>query len=158
RFLQRTNCLARTTGGSLEVWSERSPGPARLDFLAHAEDPLFGSFTANLPLAGDAVLVLDSQVPGPADQKGRVRLHRSDCVSADNVCSLDCDSLRPILTRRDRLLPPVCIVRISIAGPQSDPLPETTWYIRFGASATRWKYYFSRDWDSGELRIVDAAD
>jgi hypothetical protein len=135
--------------------SQPDSQPVYLDFLVYSRDPLFGSYTLDLPTPEGTVPLFDSARCGPADGDGRTCLHASQYVSKNDLHSIATLVLNNVLSRREGLLPPAFVVRISVAALQVCGPSGWCYYLRFGTVATLWKYYLPGDWACDTVQIVD---
>jgi hypothetical protein len=166
-LLDKMGCVTRFAAGGLEVWSDssQSVSPAswhddsrqvvHVDFLVYPQDPLFGSYTLPLPPPDGTVLVFDSAQFRPTGSDGRTRLHDSEFASKNDLHSLAELVLSEVLTRRESLVPPTFIIRIAVSALRVHDTLGWCYYVRFGATATLWKYYLRDAWSSDSVQIVD---
>lgn len=169
-LLEKMGCVVRSTACGLQVWrtspqdasaqnaalpSRPDSEPLYLDFLVYSRDPLFGSYTLDLPAPDGSVPLFDSAPFRPTDADGRTRLHDAKYVSKSDLHSIATLVLNNVLARREGLLPPTFVVRISLASLRGYGPSGRCYYVRFGATATLWKYYLPGDWPRDSVQVID---
>ena len=131
---------------ALQLYSEDRDEPLCFEFKVYSTDPGFRSYTEPFGGSSDAILYFDNQAAVSVDDD-RTRLHAQEYVSNANLKKPDSGPLKDVLSQKDRLLPPVFVIKIfaeNNQGPllkrwlQGNPL---NYYVAFNARQTFWKYY-----------------
>ena len=128
----------------LEMYARDQQDLLSFDFKVYSSDPEFRSYTEPDANAPAGILYLDNLLTSGSGQQS---LSVSDHVSAQDIKAFDSSELSGLLSPRDRLLPPLLVLRI-FARKDGDSLlehwldPEPTIYsIRFSSRQRYWKYY-----------------
>jgi hypothetical protein len=131
-----------------------------LEFKVFPRDRDFAKYTDPVTAAPSAVLYFDSW-RAVKDPDGRQRLHPDECASEKFFEDWNSPLIRTAVATRDAIFKPSFLVNISV----NDPLDETglqpaiftpaSYYIRFAARKTFWKYYFFGDLGNKNLYIAD---
>ncbi len=150
---------------SLRLYASDAGEPLSLEYKVFSRDPNFFNYT-ELPETGppgdeeDAILYFENY-GSLIDETGRIKLQDQEYAGASDLEKLDSTLLEHILSARDRLAKPVCVVSIRIAEWAGVPLdPGATevarrYFIGFDAKRTIWKYYLLGDMAVEELTISD---
>lgn len=158
-LLQRMGLVVRHEAGGAAVlhsgdlealasWAAELGEGLRLDFRVEPRDPRFRDYTAPGPVPPGRILAFDSREGSPPREDEPVRLSRRERVSEEDLVDTDSERLAPVLTSRDRRLPPVAVVSIHLADARGrllvpDPGDEgTIWRVDFQARQTYWRYLF----------------
>jgi len=151
--LAATGCVLRSIDTGFELCHDaaaaaalslqlRQARPWQLRFLGVSRDPLFASYTEGL--AGcDQPLCFAGWDAVEHEFAAQRRLR----VAPEGAAAV---------VRQSRGLPPVCAVTLTL---EPDILSRAPfeYLLAFAARAPHWKYYFTGDWHSQPLRVVDAA-
>lgn len=144
----------------LRLYDEDSEQPLCFAFKVYAEDPDFRSYTEPFRAAIDTLLYFDNGGDSPA-QENTIRLHGDEYVSKIDLVALDAPQLMDVLSQQERLLPPICVVKIFAREGRRSRLdawlrPEPfTYHLSFQARRTVWKYYLLGEAAAQEAFIVD---
>ncbi|WP_377154469.1 hypothetical protein ACFJIX_20860 [Roseateles sp. UC29_93] len=159
--LRRADALVRADGGSLRI---DGPAEAVEHLRADAEDAALSwcvfatddDFACGTEDAADRPRELLWVEPGRSDDDPSVVLDASPRA-------IDAPECQPLLTQRDRRLPPFALLHLPLAhlpaqGPSRDP---AAWPVRhrwpLAPRATVWKYCLLGDWTEPALAVVDLA-
>jgi hypothetical protein len=133
------------------------------EFKVYATDPDFKTYTEPFSKTGTKVLYFSSRSSDIATG-GVIRLHESEYVSQGSFIGMDSAQLKDILNKRDRLIPPMCVVRIHAAGKPSCLFDEEfnakvpSFYLNFDSRRTYWKYYLHSDKAEDGAYVFDLDD
>jgi hypothetical protein len=152
--LAATGCLFRPIDTGFEICrdlamtaalKQQLSQPWQLVFLGFSNDPQFANYTEGLGtrerpvcFAGQELCEIEPVMPQQVRTVPGVPQHRGP----------------PCGRRREAT--PVCVITLQLA---RDALIRSPiqYLLRLAARATRWKYYFTGNWPSLPLRIIDAA-
>lgn len=171
RMMRNTGILIKKTGnGILVLYAKSKLEAVRLylenggeglefDFKLYAADPDFKTYTEPFSEAGGEVLYFDNQSKSVSTD-GMNRLHASKYISSKNLLSLDSVQLKDVLSQKDRLIPPVSVVKIRAKGKSTffDEQFESTapsFFLNFKARQTYWKYYLQSEKADKNTYIFD---
>lgn len=159
RIINNTGLIVKKTVGGIGVvydqekseallsYVEDETDPLCFEFKVYASDPQFKSYTE--PFAGKSdgsVLYFDNLTDVHIGNE-QIRLHTLDFVSNINSENLRSSKVRDILSQKDRLIPPLFVVRIYAQGREGTLFSaqfETAvrnYYLNFKTRQTFWKYY-----------------
>ena len=145
---------------SLRLHASDADVPLRFEYKVFSRDPNFLNYT-ELPATEhpgneeDAILYFDN-LDSQTDETGRTKLQDQEYAGASDLEKLDSALLEHILSARDRLAKPVCVVSIRLPESAGAPLDlgatagSRRYVISFDAKRTIWKYYLL-----GDLAIED---
>lgn len=129
---------------ALQMYAQDSQEPLSFDFRVYATDPDFKSYTEPFPVAADDILYFDNR---QAKATGEQVLSAKQTVSSEDFRPWDSSDLNALLAPRDRLLPPVFVLRIFAESSQGPLLSQwldaepTVYSINFDNRQRYWKYY-----------------
>jgi hypothetical protein len=144
--------LSRDAAGQDEAWT--------IGFKVFSSDPVFANYTELFRHREDAILYFDNR-NGTDDVTGIVRLHHEEYVAEENVQSVTSPSLEELLTKKDRLVRPLCLVNLWMTERERRVLespahtPAGVYLVKFKARQTFWKYYVLGKLSRKRLSIVD---
>ncbi len=127
---------------ALQLYAEDQEEPLCFDFKVYSSDPEFRSYTEPFVDMASEILYFDNYAA--TDVKN---LSLSDYVSKKDIKKLDANVLEDIISQKDRLLPPIFVVKIFAESEQGSLLEQwlkptaTIYSIAFNARQTFWKYY-----------------
>ena len=130
---------------ALSLYLENDSEELEFVFKIFAIDSDFKTYTEPFSEAGREVLYFENQSRTVSRNKVN-RLHGSKYASGKNLLNLDSAQLKEVLGPKDRLIPPVSVVRIN-AKRRSSLFDERfvpkspSFSINFDARQTYWKYY-----------------
>ena len=132
-----------------------------LVFKVYATDPQFRTYTEPFTDRVQGTLYFTNR--GLSGTKGKqLSLHTGKSVSSQNLLDLEAEQLEGLLDRRDRLMPPLCVIRIDV-DPQNNPLFDNrnrarapAFNLHFASRQTYWKYFLQDDRTGEDIYIVDA--
>lgn len=148
---------------ALPLYAEDSETPLSLAFKVFSNDPYFSVYTA-LDAPDDASLLYFDNTQGSANTETRTRLHAREFVSRADYIGFSSPTLAPLLSERDRLIRPVCIVNTVISSSGSKTpnkglkFPPKHYYLTFEARQTIWKYYLLGAMAKTHAYIADVND
>ncbi len=170
--IEKTGLLTRNTingirlfydenrSDSLQLYAADPAEPLNFGFKVFSKDPFFQNYT-NLPVAKeDTILYFDNRNV-KSETTGRLRLHDEEYVSETDFVRMDSPLLADSLSKKDRLVKPVCVVNICISENESSLFDEPSkaisksYYLKFQARQTFWKYYLLGDMARENLHIAD---
>lgn len=172
KTLQHTGLLLKnTTNGISCFYDEASAevlgrdeagqgGPCSLGFKMFSTDPAFANYTELFRDRDDAILYLDNR-EGTNDVKGTVRLHHEGYVAEENLQSVTSPDLEELLTKKDRLVRPLCLVNLWITERERrviespEHTPPSVYVVKFKARQTFWKYHVLGKLSRKRLSIAD---
>jgi hypothetical protein len=132
-------------------------------FKLYSKDPFFMNYT-DLPQTGnDRVIFLDS-TKAQSNDDGSLRLHKSAFVNETSIINLSDIGDTPILDRSDRGSPPLCVLRICVAGEKACPVDPKgriralSFCINFHCQQTYWKYYVTGSLAGKKISIRDKTE
>jgi len=145
---------------AIALYANDEEDPLRFEFKVYSQLPEFKSITSPYDGDADACVYLTNQ--GLKESKSPlVILHSEEYVSNINRVALDAPSVKGLLSQKDRLTPPVCVVQLyGQAGPsgfldsQSKPVARQ-YQVRFKARDTVWKYFVLGAITDRDLHIHD---
>ncbi|WP_447985966.1 hypothetical protein [Nitrospira sp. Nam74] len=144
--------LGRDAAGQDEAWT--------IGFKVFSSDSAFANYTELFRHREDAILYFDNR-NGTDDVTGMVRLHHEEYVAEENLQSVTSPSLEELLTKKDRLVRPLCLVNLWMTERERGVLaslahtPAGVYVIKFKARQTFWKYYVLGKLSRRRLSIVD---
>jgi len=148
--------LVKYTQEPLEILS--------FDFKVYAHDPDFKSYTEPFTAVGNEILYFDNL---SIDGSGQQSLSISSRVTEQDFKKPDSPEINNLLDPRDRLLPPVLVLRIFAKNRRTSLLEQwldsesTVYSVSFNSRETYWKYYLigklaSQDKSARHYSVVDA--
>jgi len=139
----------RESGEGLDLW-----------FKVYATDAQFRSYTEPFGESMQRVLYFTNRSM-PAGATRKARLHTGKVVSDEDFVDMDAAEIAGVLDSRDRLAPPVCLVRIQ-AGHKRNPLFDKKdqaktpcFTIHFTSRRTYWKYLLQGDRADAGVFVFD---
>ena len=146
----------KTTGGiqilydrsrveALKLYAEDPLEPLCFDFKVYSTDSRFKSYSEAFAAAQNGILYLDNREIAPAN--GDVSLSARTAKSFDDLMESDAIALSNVIEMRDRLLPPVLLLRLFAETDEGSHLAhwlgseQTTYTIELEPGKMRWKYY-----------------
>ncbi len=129
---------------ALQMYARDPREVLSFDFKIYSRDSDFRSYTEPFAAASDGLLYFDNLTTSGSKAWA---LSASDQVSGLDFKQFDASELKPVLSPKDRLLPPVFTLRIFSSNKQGSLLaqwldPEPVLYlIRFASRQRYWKYY-----------------
>lgn len=144
---------------SLEMYADDSDDPLCFEFKVYAADPEFRSYSEPFGAGMAEMPYFDNRGPAPG---AVVRLHGSDYVSERDLVALDSDRLGSMMGQKDRLLPPVFVLRIYAYDGRQSLLGDwldgdgVEYRIAFRSRRTYWQYYVLGEMAAQDARVVDA--
>lgn len=126
------------------------------DFKVFSRNPEFENFT-QLPVSPQKILFFCS---GSAllQASGEYRLSRERFVSDADLKLLDSRQIAPLLTPRERLIRPLCILSIDPKEGSGSLFDSKVFSFEFNVRRTIWKYYLLGKYSKQVLSIVDLAN
>jgi len=130
---------------ALRLYAEDPQEPLCFEFKVYSKDAQFGSYTEPFADMGEGILYLDNRATTPGE--GKISLSAFDYVSNDDLKKMESNELRDMMNQRDRLLPPVFVVKIFAETGLASHIDawlasdHTSYSIVFNARRTFWKYY-----------------
>jgi len=130
---------------ALKLYAEDPQEPLCFEFKVYSNDAQFRSYTEPFADMGKGILYLDNRATTAGD--GKISLSVFEYVSNDDLKKTDSDELRDMISQRDRLLPPLFVVKIFAETAQASHIEAwleselTSYSIVFNARQTFWKYY-----------------
>jgi hypothetical protein len=173
RIIKNTGLLVRKSLGGIGIVYDQSSSDALLsyvedqaeplffDFKVYSNDPAFKSYTE--PFSGsliEGVLYFDNQSHVSIDNKN-IRLHASEYVTSINSEKFEALQVREIFTQKERLIPPLFIVRIYASGkegalfPMQVEMAAKNYYLSFKSRNTIWKYYLLGAMAKNNVYVLD---
>ena len=175
RLLERAGCLVRQINAGLLLLHDTAQTstlreltasvhePFIVHWLVRASDALFSNYTARATHTPRALLMLD-KTARVQDYQGNKPPHPSDSlVSADDSQRLGSPWLCPLLSRRERLLPPDFTMSVVVTAADVGTMAQGPRQLVccLQARATVWKYCFVGDWgnihEAEPLKVLDLA-
>ena len=127
-----------------------------LVFKVYTTDPQFRTYTEPFSESTQGVLYFTNRIM-PSSANHKARLHAGKVVSTEDFLEVEAEELQGVLDRKDRLIPPVSVIRIH-ADQRSNPLfdkknnaKSPSFTVQFTARRTYWKYFLQ-----GNKADVDA--
>jgi hypothetical protein len=172
RLLQNSGLLVRKSARGLMIAYDRSSQESLQLHLTHdvegldmvfkvyARDPQFKSYTEPFFEQQSGMLYFTNQ-SSPAADDGVVRLHKARTVSNKDIVSMESAQLVDMLDRRDRLIPPVFVIRIQADEKFNHLFDEKLsaktprFQVKFAARQTYWKYFLQSDKASDDVFVFD---
>jgi hypothetical protein len=131
-----------------------------LVFKLYASDPQFRTYTEPFAESMQGLFYFTNRGL-PAAEPAKLKLHAGAAVSSRDWIDLEAERLRGILDSRDRLCPPVGVIRL-YADEQSYPLfdkhnkPKSPCFtIHWKARQTFWKYYLQSEKPGEDVYVFD---
>ena len=131
-----------------------------LVFKVYAKDPQFMTYTEPFVEPGDGMLYFTNPVTRKPAGAPR-RIQQAEQVSHADVIDMDSEQLVGILDRKDRLIPPLCVVRIH-ADERNNPFFDKalnakapSFYLSFATRSTYWKYFLQSDKENDGTFVFD---
>ena len=132
---------------ALVSYVENQEEPLCFEFKVYSTDPQLRSYTEPFSAHPEgSMLYFDNRAEVSLDNQN-IRLHASEYASNISFNKLESPQLIDVLSQKDRLIPPLFVVRIYAAG-QVEPLfsvlaetAEKNYYLNFKSRQTFWKYY-----------------
>ena len=172
KFIEKAGLLIRHTQSGVRIFFDQHSSEALRLFATDPDEPLrfvfkvfnrrrfFRAYTELTTPEEDAILYFDNQ-GGKIDVTGRHRLHDADYVSAKDFEKLNSPKIAGILSRKDRLLKPEFIVSVRFGEKEIRILDVAsknaypTYYLKFRARETFWKYYLLGSMTKKKSYIAD---
>jgi len=172
RVLARSGCLWRAMANGISVYCDvsrldlcesclaESQPPFSLRFLGYADDPLFDAYTGGYTPRAGSILAFDGAAAVAEAPEQRLRLHKGETVSGEYLrAAEDSESPADALGRRAA---PKFSVRIGVerdaASARANGALAKSYYLRFAARETVWRYYLLGGWAKEQVRVVDLND
>jgi len=145
---------------ALRLYATEQDEPLCFEFKVYSTEPEFRSYTSPFAEVADDILYFDNHATtlGVANYN----LSASEYVSVNDLKKLDSNELKGIIDHKERLLPPVFVVKIFAQNEQGSLLEQwlkptaTTYSIAFNARETFWKYYLLGKMAKETSYIVDS--
>lgn len=160
-LIHRRGLLLRATPKGIAVFVDRdlstdSRDDQVLAFRFFSNDPYFTQYTILDSPEADALPFLHCN-QARLEESGRWCLHASDYVDAASFKKIAGPELAPHLDKRDALMKPGFVIAISLACEKNDisAAEGRTYYLRFAARKSIWKYYFISQAVAGSIAVVD---
>lgn len=173
RIIGNTGLLIRDQADGISVIHDQERGdalrsyvddlnePLHFDFNVYSNDPHFKSYSEPFSEWPEgAVLYFDNQLDVSVENDN-IRLHTSEYVTKINSAKLETLQSRDILSQKERLIPPLFVVRIHAAGKEgvlfSAPFETAAknYYLSFKSRQTFWKYYLLGAMARNSAYIID---
>ncbi len=144
---------------ALQLYAEDEQEPLCFEFKVYSTDPEFRSYSEPFADMADGILYFDNRATKSV--KGKRNLSASKYVSNKDVKKPDANELESVITQRDRLLPPVFVLKIYASANPRPLLKQwlksdlTRYSIAFNARQTYWKYYVLGQMAKQGLSISD---
>jgi hypothetical protein len=132
---------------ALLAYAEDETDPLCFEFKVYANDPQFKSYTEPFTGKSDGSLLYFDNMTDVHIANEQIRLHTLDFVSNINSENLGSSKVKDILSQKDRLIPPLFVVKIYATGKEGALFSaqfETAarnYYLSFKTRQTFWKYY-----------------
>lgn len=144
----------------LLLYADDLHDPLNFCFKVYSKDPCFLNYTDLPPLKEDSILNLDNtRVENKSS--GEITLNQGKYVSKKDIEKISSQSIKQILSRRDRLIKPLFVLNISaknkniyLFDKQMKVLPKR-YIIKFKNRKTYWKYYLLNELNKEDLYIND---
>jgi len=133
------------------------------EFKVYSSNPEFKSVTEPFPASSSDVLYFRNS-NADWDDGSMVRLHGQEYASKLDFVPLDSAKTKEIISQKERLIPPVFVIKIAASENQSglfdDKLKPIArhYQLRFKARETIWKYFLLGDMAKQGAYIVDPED
>jgi len=131
-----------------------------LVFKVYASDPQFRSYSEPFSASMQGLLYFTNRVLPSAKAK-RLTLHTGKAVSSRDLVDLESEQIEGMLDRKDRLVSPVCVIRIH-ADKRSNPFFDKKlnaraprFNLHFTSRKTYWKYFLQEDKTGEDIYIFD---
>ena len=172
KTLQHTGMLVKNTTNGIscfydeahaEILGRDAAGQdeaCSIGFKVFSRDPAFANYTELFRHREDAILYFDNR-DGTDDVTGMVRLHHEEYVAEGNLQSVTSPGLEELLTKKERLVRPLCLVSLCMTERERRVLespehaPAGVYIVKFKARQTFWKYYVLGNLSRKRLSIVD---
>lgn len=144
---------------ALQLYAEDQEEPLCFEFKVYSSDPEFKSYTKPFADMAEGILYFDNRATIAGE--GKLSLSASEYVSKNDLKKPDSNELKDIISQKDRLLPPMFVVKIFAESEQGSQLEQwlkptlTTYSIAFNARQTFWKYYLLGKMARESLYIFD---
>lgn len=131
---------------ALQLYAQDPGDPLDFVFKVYSTDPDFKSYSEPFGETDAAMLYFDNRQP-VVTEANRIRLHGGQYASKTNLTNLDSFQVKDVISKKDRLIPPVLVVKICAHGKEgslfSDRFEATAkdCTIAFNTRRTLWKYY-----------------
>ena len=157
KTLQHTGMLVKNTTNGIscfydeahaEILGRDAAGQdeaCSIGFKVFSRDPAFANYT----------------LKRTDDVTGMVRLHHEEYVAEGNLQSVTSPGLEELLTKKERLVRPLCLVSLCMTERERRVLespehaPAGVYIVKFKARQTFWKYYVLGNLSRKRLSIVD---
>ncbi len=134
---------------ALQLCATDAVEPLSLGFKVVSKDPFSSNYTEPGQRKDDTILYFDTRGAKPDKATGKLRLHKGEYVGEreSDFKELGSPALEDFLSKRDRLVRPLCLVNIypfvQNQGSVSEQLNASPkdYYLKFKARKTFWKYY-----------------
>lgn len=145
---------------AMQCYLEHEAEGLTFEFKVYATDRAFKTYTEPFSEAGTNILYFSNQ-SSDIPTGGVIGLHESEYVSKVDFVDMDSAQLKDILKKRDRLIPPMCVVSIQAAGRSNCLFDEEfnakvpSFRLNFNARKTYWKYYLQCDMADDGAYVFD---
>lgn len=162
--LDRIGLLTRSTENGIHVFydSDQSDAlqyeiedpdePFRFQYRVFSRDPFFKNYTEEPVYKMDTLLYFDGG--NAREEEGFFRFHEAEYVSEVDAQPLDAPIFSEILTKKDRLVKPLCVFDIPISQAEFKGKPKH-YAVKFDSRKTFWKYYVLGDFFEKKPYIAD---
>lgn len=144
---------------SLKLYLDDAGGELGFGFKVYVEDEVFKNYSEAF-LASPGALAFCRSDRG-VQVGDRIRLHREEQVSQQDMEPIDSAELASLLGRWDRQVPPAFAVQVKLPSASGGSLAEflesapTGWFLRFGARRTYWTYFLLGPFADKRVNVVD---
>ncbi len=156
KFIRNAGLLVRNTGFGVSVvydsdktealkrYADDEDDRAVCEFKVYSRDLFFKSYTEAANFQSDSILYFDNLRLGRR-AANRLKLHKSKYATNLNVKKLDTIQIRSMFSQKNRLIPPVFVVKICITDRERTLFEGQTnaaanYYIGFNTRQSVWKY------------------
>lgn len=130
---------------ALQLFASDEDDVLKLEFKVYSHAPEFKGYSEPFTRSNSEVLYFNVTDGGIGDD-GSVRLHAGDYVTRNDLRMFDSPELKDVLSRKDRVMPPVFFIQIVMRGSASPffddqlkPVYRQCW-IHLRARQAIWKY------------------
>lgn len=130
---------------ALKLYAQDRQEPLCFEFKVYSSDPQFRSYTEPFSDMANGIIYLDNRAITAAE--GNISLSAFEYVSKADLKKTDSDELKNIIHHKDRLLPPLFVLKIFAETERFSHIEQwlepdlTSYSIVFNARQTFWKYY-----------------
>lgn len=162
--LDRIGLLTRGTENGIHVFYDSGQSdvlqyevddpdePFSFQYRVFSRDPFFKNYTDVSSHKTDALFYFDGG--NAREEAGFYRLHEAEYVSEVDFQSLDAPMFSEVLTKKDRLVKPVCVLDIPVSQGEFKGKPKH-YTVKFDSRKTFWKYYVLGDFVDKKPYIAD---